>query len=126
MARLSATHKGAQTVSGPPQSPTRSLEGSGSQTDPLTPLVQRAARDHPFPIDIKTRIFGGDAPAVADTYQNLAALYQRQGNQALCSHWDAGNTARCTSVYYRQKKCSLRHTIYTLMCQDLITHKRSA
>ena len=34
--RLSATHKRAQTqtVSGPPQSPTRSLEVSGSQTDP--------------------------------------------------------------------------------------------
>jgi hypothetical protein len=37
VARLSATHKRAQTVSGPPQSPTRSLEVSGSQTDPMTP-----------------------------------------------------------------------------------------
>jgi len=34
-------------VSGPPQSPIRSLEVSGSQTDLL---VQRAGRDHPFPI----------------------------------------------------------------------------
>ena len=30
----SATHKRDQTVAGPPQSPTRSFEGSGSQTDP--------------------------------------------------------------------------------------------
>ncbi len=30
-------HTRAQTVSGPPQSPTRSLEGLGSQTDPPTP-----------------------------------------------------------------------------------------
>ena len=37
VARLSATHKRAQTVSGPPQSLTRSNEVSGSQTDPLTP-----------------------------------------------------------------------------------------
>ena len=37
VARLSATHKRAQTVSGPPQSPTCSLEVSGSQTDLLTP-----------------------------------------------------------------------------------------
>ena len=33
----SATHKRDQTVAGPPQSPTRSLEGSGSQTDPQLP-----------------------------------------------------------------------------------------
>jgi hypothetical protein len=32
--RVSATHKRNQTVAGPPQSPTRSFEGSGSQTDP--------------------------------------------------------------------------------------------
>ncbi len=37
VARLAATHKRAQTVSGPPQSPNRSLEISGSQTDLLTP-----------------------------------------------------------------------------------------
>jgi hypothetical protein len=37
VARLSTTHKRAQTASGPPQSPTRSLEVSGFQTDPLTP-----------------------------------------------------------------------------------------
>jgi hypothetical protein len=36
VACLLATHKRAQTVSGPPQSPTRSLEVSGSQTDLLT------------------------------------------------------------------------------------------
>ena len=34
VARVSATHKRDHTVAGPPQSPTRSLEGSGSQTDP--------------------------------------------------------------------------------------------
>ena len=37
VARVSATHKRDQTVAGPPQSPTRSLEGSGSQTDPPPP-----------------------------------------------------------------------------------------
>jgi hypothetical protein len=37
VARLSATHKRAQTVSGLPQSLTRSFEVSGSQTDLLTP-----------------------------------------------------------------------------------------
>jgi len=36
-ARVSATHKRDQTVAGPPQSTTRSFEGSGSQTDPQTP-----------------------------------------------------------------------------------------
>ena len=48
VARLSATHKRAQTVSDPPQSPTRSLEGSGSQTDPLTPWYNVRARIIPF------------------------------------------------------------------------------
>jgi hypothetical protein len=33
------THRRTQTVSGPPQSPTRYLEVSGSQTDLLTPWV---------------------------------------------------------------------------------------
>jgi hypothetical protein len=37
VACLSATHKRAQTVPGPPESPTRSLEDSGSQTDLLSP-----------------------------------------------------------------------------------------
>ena len=48
VARLSATHKRAQTVSGPPQSPIRSLEVSGSQTDLLTPLVESHPA-HVFP-----------------------------------------------------------------------------
>ena len=48
MARLAATHKRAQTVSGPPQSPTRSLEGSRSQTDPLTPWYNGRAGIIPF------------------------------------------------------------------------------
>jgi hypothetical protein len=52
VARVSATHKRDQTVAGPPQSPTRSFEGSGSQTapQPPCPLVQWAGRDHPLPI----------------------------------------------------------------------------
>jgi len=48
VARLSATHERAQTVSGPPQSPTRSLEVSGSQTDPLTPCYNGRAGIIPF------------------------------------------------------------------------------
>ena len=48
VARLSATHKRAQTVSGPPQSPTRSLEVSGSQTDLLTPWYKGLAEIIPF------------------------------------------------------------------------------
>ena len=49
MARLGG-HKGAQTVSGLPQSPIRSFEVSGSPNRSPGPLVQRAGRDHPFPI----------------------------------------------------------------------------
>jgi hypothetical protein len=42
----SATHKRDQTVAGPPQSPTRSFEGSGSRSP--DPLVQRAGREMPL------------------------------------------------------------------------------
>jgi hypothetical protein len=45
---ISAIHKSAQTVYGPPQSPTRSLEVSGSLTDPLTPLYRGRAGIIPF------------------------------------------------------------------------------
>ena len=31
-------------------------------------------------LDIMIRVFGGDHPDVATSYQNLAAVYQRQGN----------------------------------------------
>jgi hypothetical protein len=31
-------------------------------------------------LEIKTRVFGSDHPDVATSYQNLAAVYQRQGN----------------------------------------------
>jgi hypothetical protein len=48
VARFSATHKRTETVSGPPQSQTRSLEGSGSQTDPLTPWYNVRAGIIPF------------------------------------------------------------------------------
>ena len=41
--RLLATHKRAEAVSGPPQSPTRSLKVSGSQTDLLTPWCNERA-----------------------------------------------------------------------------------
>jgi len=48
VARLSATHKRAQTVSGPPQSPTRSLEVSGFQTNLLNPWYKVRAEIIPF------------------------------------------------------------------------------
>jgi len=48
VARLSATHKRAQTVAGPPQSLTRSLEVSGSPTDFLTPWYNGRAGTNPF------------------------------------------------------------------------------
>ena len=38
--------------SGPPQSPIRSLEVSGSQTHLLTPWYKGWGRDHPFPISV--------------------------------------------------------------------------
>ena len=31
-------------------------------------------------LEIRTRVFGSDHPDVATSYQNLAAVYQRQGN----------------------------------------------
>jgi hypothetical protein len=43
VARLAAKQKRAQTASGPPQSPIRSLEISGSQTDLLTPWYKGRA-----------------------------------------------------------------------------------
>ena len=48
VARVSATHKRDQTVAGPPQSPPRSFEGSGSQTDPQPPWYNRRAGIIPF------------------------------------------------------------------------------
>jgi hypothetical protein len=48
VARVSATHKRDQTVAGPPQSPTRSFEGSGSQTDPQPPWYNGRAGIIPF------------------------------------------------------------------------------
>jgi len=45
---LAATHKRVQTVSGPPQSPIRSLEVSLSQTDLLTPWHDGRAEIIPF------------------------------------------------------------------------------
>jgi hypothetical protein len=45
VARLSATHKRAQTVSGPPQSPTRSLEGSGSLNPGTSSPVRERERE---------------------------------------------------------------------------------
>ena len=48
VARVSATHKRDQTVAGPPQSPTRSVEGSGSQTDPQPPWYNGRAGIIPF------------------------------------------------------------------------------
>jgi len=44
----SATHKRDQTVAGPPQSPTRSFAGSGSQTDPQTPWYNGRALPRPL------------------------------------------------------------------------------
>ena len=62
LARVSATHKRDQTVAGPPQSPTRSFEGSGSQTDPqrLTKreserASERASEREPIRNDIPQR-----------------------------------------------------------------------
>ena len=49
VARLSATHKKAQTVFGPPQSPPRSLEGSGSKPISLTPGT-KGETGSPIPI----------------------------------------------------------------------------
>jgi hypothetical protein len=43
VARLAAKQKRTQTASGPPQSPIRSLEISGSQTDLLTPWYKGRA-----------------------------------------------------------------------------------
>jgi hypothetical protein len=49
---LSATHKRAQTVSGPPQSPIRSREVSGSQDDidveedDIDVAIDRTLREH--------------------------------------------------------------------------------
>jgi tetratricopeptide (TPR) repeat protein len=44
---------------------------------------KEALEMHRKSLDIQTRILGGDShPSVAATYQNLAALYQSQGNQA--------------------------------------------
>ncbi len=81
MARLSATHKRAQTVSGPPQSPNRSLEGSGSQTDPLTPWYNGLCVPHGGP-PRRRRVVYQTVPAKNPSCQpyNVAAGHSRRSS----------------------------------------------
>ena len=41
---------------------------------------EEALVQHQKSLDIKIRVVGSDHPDVATSYQNLAAVYQRQGN----------------------------------------------
>ena len=43
--------------------------------------LENALVQHQKALEIRTRVFGSDHPDVATSYQNLAAVYHRQGNQ---------------------------------------------